>query len=152
MSRRVLKSGAFVLLLLPVAVSAEDTPENIVKYRAAVMSSMAKHMKSTSMVVGGKVSVPGELEWHAAALAGAGKNLGSLWPEGSGPGKVESGSLETVWTTPEEFQQAVKQYQVETRALLELSKGSDMKASAAQFKKVGATCGGCHKAFRKDDD
>jgi cytochrome c556 len=141
-----------VLLGCPNLSIAADTAEDLLTYRQTVMGSMAKHMKGASMVLRGKVSATGELSSHAKALHAASKNLAHYWPAGSGPETLKTDSLPVIWEKADEWSGAIAAYQSATQTFVEVAETGDLVAAGAQFKKVGASCGGCHKPFRKDDE
>lgn len=137
------------------ADAAADTAalQATVDYRHTLYESMGKHMKMASFIVKGQLDVPDDMLLHAQALHGASKSIPKLFPAGTGPDNFEkTEALPSIWEDPEGFEQAVAAYQTETAKLVEVAKAGDVAGFKAQFGKVGATCGGCHDKFRKDDD
>jgi cytochrome c556 len=57
-----------------------------------------------------------------------------------------------IWTDPQSFAAAAKNYQVEATQLAALSASStDVAALRAQFKATGKTCGACHDKIREKE-
>ncbi len=142
---------AATLLIAPTA-SAEDAPEDVVKYRALQMSAMGRHMGTTKLILKGNISRPEDLNGHAAALHSLGLNLEALFPENTKPNdKLETEALPSVWENPEGFKKAVKAYNDATANFVEVAKTGDLKKGLEAYGKVGQSCGGCHDDFRVDD-
>ena len=125
----------------------------IVDYRQNLYGSMGKHMKLSSMIVQGKIDAPADMLLHAQALHGAAKSLPNLFPAGTGPDAFpKTEALPAIWEDAAGFQAAIDAFDAESAKLVELAQAGDVAGFKAQFPKVGATCGGCHDSFRKDDD
>ena len=139
-----------VSLLLAATSSADDAP-SLVKYRQSVMKSIGAHMSAMSLVVKKKVSQRGQLAAHAEAIHALAGGIPSLFPAGTGPDKVKTEALPSVWRQPQNFRTAAQTLERETATLVALARGNDAKNFDAQFAKVGAVCNDCHKTFRKRD-
>jgi cytochrome c556 len=140
----------FVLVSGP-ARSGESKPEDIVTYRQSLMDEAGKVMKAGSMISKGQVNRPGDMLAHATALRDVALHLGELFPAGTGPDKLKTDAKAEIWAQPDKFQAAVKVFQTETAALVDVAKAGDPAATKAQFGKVGESCGGCHDGFRVDE-
>ncbi len=138
---------AFGVLAGAVAHAAAE-PAYVVSFRRAVMSAQNDHFKAMKAIVRGKVGFTGLLGNHAMALDLTGKGLTDLFPAGTGPDKITTRAKPEIWQDWKKFESLAKKLQQETAKLVKISKGSDKKAVAAQFKAVGRACGGCHKLFR----
>ncbi len=125
----------------------------VVAYRHNLLEGVAKHFGLSKMILQGKVDRPGDLAGHAKAVEAAFADFGTLFPEGSGPDAYpQTDALGTIWTDAEGFAAAIERVQTEAAAFTKLAEAGDMEGAKAQFGKVGASCGGCHESFRKDDD
>jgi len=133
------------------AQSADATPDATVKYRHAVMKGMGDHLKALSMINKGEMPRPQDIAFHAAAIRDASSIAGELFPAGTGPDKIKTHAKPEVWTKPDEFKAAMEALRTQAGALVDLAKGTDTAAIAAQFGKVGEACGKCHDDFRVDD-
>ena len=137
-------------IMLAGSAGAETTGENWIKYRHAVMSSMAGHAEALAMLSFGQVDKPEFAASHASALANAAAELPVLFPTGSGEGETEA--LPLIWEDRAKFDEAVEEAVNATAALNEAVAGGDKKAVAGAFKTVGAACKGCHENFRAEHD
>lgn len=146
--RRTFTIGSAALLLTAAAQAA--TPDDAIKYRKAVMSTMAGHVGAISMIFSGKVEHQEYLLAHAEALAAAGDQLGKLFPAGSGTGKTDA--LPKIWEEADKFRDAAETGKRTTAALRDAIKGGDKAAIGKAMKPVFDSCKGCHDRYRKDDE
>jgi cytochrome c556 len=146
--RRIITLGSAALLLL-ASVAGAGTPEDAVKYRQAVMNTMAGHVGAISLIFSGKVEHQEYLLSHAEALAAAGDQVGKLFPAGSGTAK--SDALPLIWEEGDKFQKAADAARVATAALRDAVKSSDKAAIGKSLKPVFDSCKGCHDRYRKED-
>lgn len=65
---------------------------------------------------------------------------------------LESRAKPEIWSEPERFSAAFRQFDGAADALWQASKGGDVAAIKAQFKKLEASCKNCHDPFREKDD
>ena len=143
--------AAVALLLAPVALAGDERPP-VVEYRHQVMEAAGKHMYMSKLIMQGKVDRPKDLVAHAQALNDIAMIFPELFPEGTGPDKVPTDSLASVWEKKKDFTKANKAFQDATSNLVEVAKKGDMDAYKQAFGAVGKSCGGCHDDFRKDED
>lgn len=146
--RRFLTIG-FSLLLLTTSFAGAATPEDSIKYRKAVMETMAGHVGAISLIFSGKVDFQQYLLSHAEALAAAGEQAGKLFPAGSGTGKTDA--LPLIWEEPEKFQKAADEIKVTTAQLRDAIRGGDKAAIGKSLKPVFDSCKGCHDRYRKEE-
>jgi cytochrome c556 len=77
--------------------------------------------------------------------------VGELFPEGSDFGDTEA--KDAVWDNPEKFSQTVEKAQQAFATFKSVAAQGDNRASLDAYKKFGkASCGNCHKSFKKKDD
>lgn len=88
----------------------------------------------------------------AANVAKLSQDVANWFPAGSGPEAGETEALPVIWEKPEEFTAAIVRFQTAAAALNEAAQTGEMAAVGAAFRPVGGSCGGCHDAFRLDDD
>ena len=152
MRRTTVAALAALLISLNLAnpVGAETKPENAIKYRDAVMATMAGHIGAFSLIAFGMVDHQEYLQSHADALADGGAQLKLLFPEGSGG--EETHALPAIWEEPEKFAEAVAKGEKATAQLREAAASGDRKAIMAAFKAVGESCKGCHESYREEHD
>ncbi len=142
---------ATLLLVAPTAIAA-DAPENVVEYRHTAMEGLSKHMKASAMIAKSEVSRPGDLVMHAEGVLAYAKLIKELFPEGTGPDKVKSESLATVWTERAKFDKAADDLVVKAGAWVTAAKGGDMAQTMGAMGAVGKACGACHDDFKVEDD
>ena len=146
--RKILTGGFFaaVLLFAPAAQAAGD-PDEAIKYRQLVMSSIGAHIGAIAAVLKGKVPHGGHILGHAKAMHAASHMLDDIFPPDSDFGLTRA--KPEIWQKPVEFKMAVKTFQEASAALVEAARSGDMSAIGAAIGTVGKSCGGCHKPFRK---
>jgi cytochrome c556 len=137
-------------LLFAASLASAATPEDSIKYRQAVMSTMAGHVGAISLIFSGKVEHQAYLLSHAEALAAAGEQAGKLFPAGSGTGKTDA--LPLIWQEPEKFQKAADDARLATAQLRDAVKSGDKAAIGKSLKPVFDSCKGCHDRYRKEED
>lgn len=146
--RRII-SSAVLFLLAATSVAQAATPEDSIKYRKAVMETMAGHMAAITMIFSGKIDAQAHLLSHAEALAAAGDEVGNLFPAGSGVGKTEA--LPLIWQETERFQKDADAAKAATAQLRDAIKSGDKAAIGKALKPVGDSCKGCHDRYRQED-
>lgn len=146
--RRMISTGCAALLLATTMASA-GTPEDAIKYRQAVMNTMAGHVGAISLIFSGKVDHQEYLLSHAEALAAAGDQLGKLFPPDSKAGKTDA--LPRVWEEADKFQKAADAGKTATAQLRDAIKSGDKAAIGKSLKPVFDSCKGCHDRYRKED-
>ena len=148
---QVLLSACLLSLSTPVFAETEADPEDIIKYRQDVMNIIKHHNSSIKAIVKGKVPFTDHLDMHVSALETLFAELGRLFPEGSDFG--DTSAKDEVWEQPEKFSKAVKDAQQALSTFKAItSKGDMAKSETARKKFSKASCGSCHKAFRKKDE
>jgi cytochrome c556 len=130
-----------------------QTPADAVKSRQANFKAMGKDFKSVGDQL--KTDTPdlGLIKKATAEIKGYSQQLPSWFPPGSGPETgLKMQAKAVIWTDPQSFAAAAKNYQVEATQLAALSASStDVAALRAQFKATGKTCGACHDKFREKE-
>ncbi|MCA8887734.1 MAG: cytochrome c [Parvularculaceae bacterium] len=89
----------------------------------------------------------------ADTVADKAPQVGEWFPVGSSAASgVDTDALDTIWERPEEFADAVVQFENAAPKLQAAAQSGDMSAVGDAFKEVGASCKNCHETFRADDD
>ncbi len=139
----VLSLGMFSLSSVHAA-----EPENYIKYRQAIMKAVAGHSGSSGQILRGLVDAqPGELAFHADALARLNADLVRLFPEGSDFGETEA--LPKIWEDQADFAQRAKDAAEATATFAKVVNSGDQAAMVTAYKAVGESCKGCHQNFRE---
>lgn len=152
MQRSIL--SAFTALLTALVTlniaSAEPAAENAIKYRHAVMESMAGHIEALSLMAFNKVEPNEFYQSHANALANGTAELKFLFPEGSGQG--ETHALPAIWENPDDFNAARLKAEQAFATLRDSVASGDSKAIMSAFAAAGKSCKGCHEKYREEHD
>ena len=134
-------------LTLGLPVSAAET-EDVIDYRQRVMGAQAGHMGALALLVFGKIDRPGDIAYHAEALAASLQDVASLFPEGSDFGETEA--LPAVWEKRADFEKVSADAKAAADELLRAVGSGDRAAMGNAFKGVGGQCKACHDDFRED--
>ena len=130
---------------------AVDEPENVVKYRKAVMKAIGGHTGQIAGVVKGEVSFVKQVGGNAHAINELSKVITSVFPKGtSKDAGFETRALPKIWQDWAGFEAAAKKLGEESAKLAKVAEGGDVAAIGAQFENVGKACGGCHKPYREE--
>jgi cytochrome c556 len=151
MQQYALKSLTCSLALMVTAVlalpSTAAEPEDMIKYRQAVMKSQGGHMGAAAQILKGKVDFGSDLEYHAAALAASSAGLTKLFPKDSDFGVTRA--KPEIWTNRAEFEKASNDAEKAGHAFLAAVKSNDQSGVAKAFSDLAEACKGCHKKFRE---
>ena len=136
---------------LAYAQDASDAdPEKVIKYRQDFMTAVKGHNNGIKSIVTGAVPFTGHLDIHLDALEKLFAEIPALFPEGSDFG--DTNAKDAVWDNPEKFEKAVSDSQQALQDFKQVVAAGDMTQTSAAFKEFGkASCGGCHKGFKKKD-
>lgn len=140
--------------LTPFAYASDPgdyEPEALIKYRQNVMTAIRGHNNAIKEIVNGKVPYENQLSLHMDTLEALFKQIKILFPEGSDLG--ETSAKDAIWDKPRRFRETVdKAQEAFFRFKMVVSKG-DKSATRKAFKQFGkASCGNCHKSFKKKED
>ena len=139
---------AVALFLAAGAVSAAE-PEDIIKYRIAVMKANAAHMAAAGAIISGKVDYKNQLADHARALVAINKDIVALFPKDSDFGDTKA--LDAVWKNKAEFQKHAKDSALKAEAFAKAVAANNAQNTGARFKELSDSCKSCHKDFRKEE-
>ena len=134
-----------MVVLPPPSTAAE--PEDLIKYRQAVMKSQAGHMSAAVRIIKGKVDFGSDLPYHASALAASTADLSKLFPKDSDFGVTRA--KPEIWTDGTEFEKASNEAEKAANAFLAAVKSNDQAAVTTTFGDLAEACKGCHKKFRE---
>jgi len=142
-------------LFLPVALIAlfagtvhAAEPEDIIKYRKAVMKATAGHMGAANGILSGKVDYKSDLADHGKALAALMKDVAGLFPKDSDFGDTEA--LDAVWKNNAEFKKRADNAKAKSAAFAKVAATGDKAKAGAAFRELNDACKACHKDFRKE--
>ncbi len=154
--RRIIKTlwlaglAALVLAGSIAAGKAEDMAK-VIEYRQNLMKSNGANAADIGMMLKGDVPFDAKnVVAHAEAIHALSTLIVGAFPKGSGPEAGKTQAKDEIWTHWDDFQKIAMALETESAKLIEVAKGGDMKAIAAQVGAMGkAGCGACHTAFRK---
>lgn len=130
--------------------TAAPSADAIVAARHANFKKMGGAMKTLKDELGGSANKANMIA-AAKTLAMTGRQQAGLFPVGTGPANVKTDALPVIWTDRATFDGNMKKMIAEADKLVAVAGSGDAAAIGAQFKAVGATCGACHRQFRKED-
>lgn len=147
-------AGALILIATSLfalnLASAETKVADTIKYRQAVMESLAAHVEALSLMAFNKVEPTEFYQRHAEALANGTAEVKDLFPAGSGEGDTHA--LPEVWESPDDFGAAAAKSAEAFSNLRDAVAGGDNKAIMGAFAAAGKSCKGCHEKYREEDD
>ena len=89
---------------------------------------------------------------NADIIDGFAPKVATWFPKGTGPNDgVVTDALDTIWTKPEQFQQAATRFVDESAHFKSLVQGGDAAVLSKAAGELGATCKNCHDTFREKD-
>ena len=127
---------------------AVDEPENVIKYRQAVMKAIGGHMASIAGVVKGEVSYTDHVAIHANGINALSKAVTAVFPKGTDNGSYKTAALPKIWEDWAGFEKAAQALDTASANLASVAAGGDKQKIATAFGDLGKACGGCHKPYR----
>ena len=128
------------------AVYAHQGAKGVVMERMETMKTLAKAMKSVSLMVRGKTPFERDkVMVEANAIAKHGARIVGLFPKGSGDGVSEASPA--IWWDPQGFKQRAKAMVAAAEGLSTAAQTTEV-ATASAFRALGKTCSSCHKVYR----
>ncbi len=151
--RRILAILPMIALGLAACNGQPDTPEGrIAHQRHENFESIGKAFKAISDEL--KKSSPDVVVIREGAdtINGFAPKVATWFPKGSGPEDgIRTDALQTVWTKPEQFQQAASRLVDEAAKFHALAHAGDMAAIGKGAQELGGACKNCHDTFREED-
>lgn len=136
------------LSVTPVAFAeGHEQDEARVKYRQSVMSGIGTHMGAIGSIMKNRLDIPGAIANHAGQMAEAAALIAPAFKKKltGGPNDAKT----NIWEDWTKFEEAAESYETAARGLAAAASGTDPKAVGPAMRKLGKSCGGCHKTFRK---
>ena len=139
---------ATILAIISLSTAyAADEPENIIKFRQAVMKGNGAHITNIAAVVKGQVTITANLVADAQAIADGLENFGKLFPPGTEGGKTNA--LAKIWDDRAGFDKALADAQAAAQSMIGATASNDIATIGKALGALGKSCGGCHKPYRK---
>jgi cytochrome c556 len=117
----------------------------MIQARRDAMKGMGGAMKTINTLIESNGPVA-DAAAPAQVIADTTQKIPNIFPADSQEGDTKA--LPEIWANPDDFAAKAKDAQEQSAMLVTAVAGGDMAAVKAQFEKVGATCGACHKAYR----
>lgn len=157
-SMRILKAVTAFAVGAALAVSAgmalaQQKPADAVKARQEAMKSLGGDSKIINDAL--KTDMPDKAAVIDAfhRIADKGKNVGMLFPKGSGPESgLKTRAKAEIWSDAAGFKTAADNFVAVTADLAKVSASSSADDLKAAAKKMNEACGGCHKPFRAPEE
>jgi len=151
------RSLVLVLCLAATALSsvhAQDEEEgpydNEIGYRQALMKSIGGHVAASAALVTGKVTEPGHLKIHAAAIAGVSNDIPKYFPKDSTD--EDSAAKPEIWMDWDDFEKKAHDMHDAAVAYNRVVQADGSAADVrTAFKSLTDTCKACHEDYRKKD-
>ncbi len=134
-------------LALPFATAQAQSDEAFLQYRQKLMQTLGATMGSIGQILKNKLPFRGHIATHAHDLNQLSKLIPDAFKKEITAGRTDA--KPDVWKDWNKFVAASEKLGQESAKLAEVTSSADMAAIEAQMKAVGASCGGCHKPFRK---
>ena len=126
---------------------AQQKPEDIIKYRKAVMTVQSWNMRPMAAMVKGQQPYDAALfAWYAGVIQSTSFMLPDAFLPGSDKG--ETRAKPEIWKDADKFKQAVDRFNSDAAKLVAASKAGTLDAVKGPFGALAKNCGGCHNAFR----
>lgn len=72
--------------------------------------------------------------------------------EGYTSATEESRAKKEIWAEPERFQEAYQRFDAAAQSMMQATRGGSLDVMTVQFKRLEATCKGCHEVFREEEE
>ena len=135
--------------LMPLALA--QSPMQVHETRVAAMKDIGANLRIINESQKNLADHP-KIVAAATKLRDHAKNIPSWFPAGTDMVAVANAGKNhakpEIWQARADFDAAARALELESNVMIQLASGSDNNAVQEQFKKLGATCGGCHQKFR----
>lgn len=127
---------------------AQAKPEDVIKYRKAVMTVQAWNMRPMAAMVKGQQPYDAQLfAWYAGVVQQTSHMLPDAFQAGSDKG-AETKARPEIWSDAGKFKGQLDRFASDTAALVTAARAGNLEAVKGPFGAVAKNCGGCHEAFR----
>lgn len=134
---------AMIMLLVPSVAVAHDEKDP----RHQAMTALGQSMKAISETLKSGQPIDAETQSHAQTIVEVGDRMLRLFPQGSGG--HHSRAKPEIWSDWSGFTAKADAFETAGGDLAKAVADGDRDQVASALKAGGATCGGCHKPYRK---
>jgi cytochrome c556 len=147
--QRTLYGCLVVLICVVFASSVAQAQEDdaFVQYRQKVMSSNGANMGAISDILKNKLPYQNHILVHAQEIQRMSTLIADAFKKEVTAGKTDA--KPEIWKEWDKFTAAADAMGREAAQLATVAQGGNIEAIGAQTKKLGETCGSCHKPYRK---
>lgn len=139
----VIASGAGVV----GSAQAQQKPEDVIKYRKAVMTVQSWNMRPLALMVKGQQPYDAALfAWYAGVIQSTSFMLPDAFLPGSDKGDTRA--KPEIWKDAAKFKQAVDNFNADATRLVAATKAGNLDAVKGPFGALAKNCGSCHNEFR----
>lgn len=139
----VIASGAGVA----GSAHAQQKPEDVIKYRKAVMTVQSWNMRPMALMVKGQQPYDAALfAWYAGVIQSTSFMLPDAFLPGSDKGDTKA--KPEIWSDAGKFKQTVDRFNSDAAKLVAANKAGTLDAVKGPFGALAKNCGGCHNEFR----
>ena len=129
------------------SVQAQQKPEDVIKYRKAVMTVQSWNMRPLALMVKGQQPYDAALfAWYAGVIQSTSFMLPDAFLPGSDKGDTRA--KPEIWKDAAKFKQAVDNFNADATRLVAATKAGTLDAVKGPFGALAKNCGGCHNEFR----
>lgn len=139
----------FCFLLISLPLQAADKNEDVITYRKRVMKGNVANMGSIGDILKGKVSYKGLMVNYAKALNENAKTVAAVFKQDTRGTAKKTAAKDDIWENWGDFEKKANALVEASGAFVTAAQTGDMAKIGPAMKKMGGTCGSCHKAYRK---
>ena len=130
------------------SAQAQQKPEDVIKYRKAVMTVQSWNMRPMALMVKGQQPYDAALfAWYAGVVQSTSFMLPDAFAAGSDKG-AETRAKPEIWSDAGKFKATMDRLNADALKLVEAAKAGNLEAVKGPFGAAAKNCGGCHDAFR----
>ena len=148
--RAMMIGGAALVVGMVGLARAADTitvkPDDIIAGRQAAYDLQGGALAAMKGAIDAGAPVK-PLTDAAKGMVSWGHAMTGMFPDGTQTGRDTKAKAE-IWSDRAGFEKAAADFVAASTKLVALAEADDKAGFAAQFKEVGAACGGCHRPYR----
>ncbi len=139
--------GCFFLFVALPLEAADD--KDAIKYRVRVMKGIGANMGSIGDILKGKVEYKNLIVNYAKAMNESAKTVTTIFKQDTSASSKKNRAKNDIWAKWGDFEKAANDFVAASAGVAEAAESGDMAKIGPAMKKLGGSCGGCHKPFRK---
>jgi cytochrome c556 len=145
-TKKTLLRSAVIAVLLCGAGAVAMAQGEVIKERREAMKGNGGAMKAIKAIVEVNGSAADAVA-PAQKIADTAAKIPDLFPKGSDTGD-ETAAKPEIWQNWDDFKSKAGDLKTQADLLVSAAQSGDLATVKAQFEKVGAACGACHKAYK----